>query len=310
MPMNNGPYTAGRFALELDGNKQVGWLTGIDGGHFKSSAVDHMQGGTNLVSRYAGRPSYDDITINCGLALSNEFWGWIQSSLNYKPQRRNGAIVAYDFDSKERARRTFKDALISEIGFPALDGSTKTAASFSIKLSPETITWEQGQGASMASPNANNEPAKQKRFQSCNFEVVIDRFKSDARLRKCKVEAFAVKQNIIADPIGGSLVARKQAGRLEMPQIVITFPETLSKIWYDWHQAAVVAGSRNDQFSTGHIAYLDQDLKTELMRVELKGLSLLSLEYEKLEAHKEGINTCKATLNVEGLELIKGAGTV
>lgn len=310
MPLKPSPYTAGRFTLELDQEKSVGWLTSVDGGQLKSGAVDSQRGFNGLVSRYAGRPSYDDITITCGAALSNEFWKWVQASLDAKPERRNGAIVAYDFDQHERSRRTFTAALISEIGFPQLDAASRTAAAFTIKISPETIAYKAGDGSSMLNQNSNDEVSKQKRWLASHFEVVIDRFKSDSRMRNCKVEAFTVKQNIIADPVGSMLVARKQPGRLEMPQLVLTFPEHAAGLWSEWFQKAVVEGNRKDQFTSGHISYLGTDLKTELMRVDFDGLSLLSLEFDKLEAHKEAVFSCKATMNVESLKLNTGSGTV
>ena len=46
------------------------------------------------------------------------------------------------------------------------------------------------------------------------------------------------------------------------------------------------------------------------MRVELDGVSLVSVELDKFEAHKEAIATAKATLSVEGLTLSAGDGTV
>ena len=39
------------------------------------------------------------------------------------------------------------------------------------------------------------------------------------------------------------------------------------------------------------------------MHVEISGVSLLSVEIDKYEAHKEGVAQAKATLNIEGLTL-------
>ena len=51
-----------------------------------------------------------------------------ESEIEGKPQRRNGALVGYDFDFHERSRRSFRDGLIAEIGFPALDAASKNSA--------------------------------------------------------------------------------------------------------------------------------------------------------------------------------------
>src|SRR2546421_466863 len=132
MPENNA-YTGGRFAFEFDDRASAGFVSGIDGAHFKADAVTYQQGSDFLVTKYAGRAKYDDITINVGAAMSPPFWKWVASSLEGKPQRRNGALVGYDFDFHERTRRSFFAGLIAEIGFPALDAASKNSASLSVK---------------------------------------------------------------------------------------------------------------------------------------------------------------------------------
>jgi phage tail-like protein len=303
-------YTGGRFALELDSKQSVGWILSVDGGHFKTQAVTSMQGADNYVTKYPGKPTYDDITISVGAAMSPAFWGWVDASLRGKPQRHNGAVVAFDFDNCERSRRSFYHALISEIQFPALDAASKNAAAINIKLAPEKVAYEKGNGNKLSPSQGNNEGTKQKMWMSNNFRFTLDRFKGDESLHNAKLEAFTVKQNIIQNPVGYELEARKEVGRLELPNLVVTFPESLSKGWFDWYNISNTQGNRVKQYTTGGISYMSQDLKQELMRVDLDGISLLSLEVDKWEAHKEGIAQVKATLNVERIGLKAGKGTV
>src|SRR5262245_41082926 len=104
---NRKTYTGGRFAFELDDRHAVGFVNSIDGGHFKGDTIAYMQGADAYVSKYTGRAKYDDITVSVGAAMSPPFWKWVSSSLDRKPQRRNGALVGYDFDFHERSRRSF-----------------------------------------------------------------------------------------------------------------------------------------------------------------------------------------------------------
>lgn len=311
MPTQNNAYSAGRFTLELDGKgEQAGFVTGIDGGHFKTAgAVSSMVGAGNYVTRYTGKPAYDDITITVGMAMSSRFWAWVKSSLDNKPERRNGALVSYDFNSKERARRTFYGALISEVGFPALDAGARSAAALNVKIAPERIEFKNGDGSSLQAAGALNQLQKQKMWLTCNFRFELERFKGDDSLRHCKIEAFTVKQNVIANPIGYELDTRKEVGRLELPQIVVSFPEARVENWLKWWNTAVAQGNRKDQYTTGMIAYLASD-QSELMRIELEGVSLASIEVDKYEAGKESIAMAKATLNIERLTLKAGGGTV
>ena len=92
------PYSGGRFTLELDDHKPVGFVSSIDGGHFKAEAVTSMVGPNGHVTKYAGKPKYEDVTLNVGMAMSPSFWHWVKASLEHKPQRRHGALVGYDFN--------------------------------------------------------------------------------------------------------------------------------------------------------------------------------------------------------------------
>jgi phage tail-like protein len=303
-------YTGGRFAFEFDDKTSAGFVSGIDGAHFKSDAVVYQQGADFHVAKYAGRAKYDDITINVGAAMSPPFWKWVAASLDGKPQRRNGALVGYDFDFRERSRRSFFSALIAEVGFPALDAASKNSAGLTIKLTPEHIEYKKGDGHKLTGGQAQDQMTKQKRWLTSNFRFSLDRFKGGDAMKSVKVEAFTVKQTIIDNPVGNEKYARKEVGRLELPQIVATFPETQMEEWMKWWDESVAKGNRKDQYTSGVITYYASDQSTELMHIELAGVSLLALELDKFEAGKEAIATAKATMNIEGLALKTGEGTV
>lgn len=306
----NRTYTGGRFAFEFDDKMSAGFVSGIDGAHFKADAVVYQQGADFHVSKYAGRAKYDDITINVGAAMSPPFWKWVASSLDGKPQRRNGALVGYDFDFCERSRRSFFSGLIAEIGFPALDGASKNSAGLTVKITPEHIEYKKGDGHKLSGSQAQDQMTKQKRWLTSNFRFSLDRFKGGDAMKSVKVEAFTVKQNVIDNPVGNEKYSRKEVGRLELPNIVVTFPESQMEEWMKWWDESVAKGNRKDQYTTGVITYYASDMSTELMHIELAGVSLLSIELDKYEAHKEAIATAKATLNIEGLALKTGEGTV
>jgi phage tail-like protein len=303
-------YTGGRFAFELDDRNSVGFVNSIDGGHFKGDTISYVQGADTYTSKYTGRAKYDDITVSVGAAMSPPFWKWVSSSLDKKPQRRNGALVGYDFDFHERSRRSFFGALIAEIGFPALDAASKNPAALTIKITPEHIEYKKGDGHKFSGSQAQDQMEKQKKWIASNFRFSLDHFKGADAMRSVKIEAFSVKQAIIDNPVGTEKYARKEVGRLELPAIVVTFPEYQMEDWMQWWDTAVAKGDRKEQNTTGVITYLANDRTTELMEVHLAGISLASLELEKFEAHKEGIATAKATLNIEGLTITGGDGTV
>jgi phage tail-like protein len=302
-------YVANRFALELDDRKQAGFVSAIDGAHFKATPVKHQVGNSNYVTIYSGKPSYDDITVTVGMAMSPAFWKWVKASLENKPQRRNGALVGYDFNNNERSRRTFYNALISQVQFPALDPTSKTPATMQVTISPERLDFKKGDMAKLGQNTAPNEAPKQKRWLTSNFRLEVDRFKGDESLKTLSVDAFSVKQNVIQQNVGFELETRKAVGRLELPQIVVSIPESKGSEWIKWYERAIVKGNRKDQTTTGVLTYYSTD-KEELMRIEFAGMSLANLEVDKYDSKKSNIANITATLNVEAMSLVPGPGNV
>jgi phage tail-like protein len=310
MAKHHRPFTGGQFALELDGS-MVGFLTSVDGGHLKSEEVKNMVGSDNyLTTKYPGKPKYEDITITVGMASSPDFWKWIKTTVEDKPERRNGAIVIYDFKHRERQRRTFYNALISEIGFPALDATSKQAATITIKISPERIKLEEPQGTRGSVSYGHDELAKQKLWLCSNFNFSLDRFKGDTSLKNAKLEGFTLKQGIMMNPIGRHLDTHKYAGRLEKPSLSISFPQSQIKPWVEWYDTCVRHGNYIGEMTNGVITYYASNLKTELMNINLENVGITSVEFDKLESHKEGIAKAKVSLYVETMHLEKGDGTL
>jgi hypothetical protein len=309
-------YSGGYFTLELDEKKPVGFVSSIDGGHFKSDAVKSpiggrpgQTGGDFLIQQYAGKPKYEDITIVTSMAMSPAFWKWVKATLDNKPERRDGALVSYDYALEERSRRTFKRALISEVQFPAADAKGKGGQNVTVKLSPEKLEWVDGDKSKLKSETGPDGPKKQKMWTQAYFRFKIDKLGDDASLRAAKVDAFTVKQGVIANPVGAELESRKEPGKLELPNIVCSFPEAFVKPWMDWYKSTVVEGKR--ETTSGYLSYQGTRAgDVELLRVEFSGMSLLSIEFEKSEALKDGLAMVKATLGIEGLSIKTGQGTL
>lgn len=309
MALNARPYTSGRFMLELDNggtNVPVGMINSIDGGHFKSEPVKYLEGTSLRPTLYPGKPKFEDITAQLSIAVAPAFWDWVKATLNGKHERRNGAIVQYDYNSKEVSRRTFTNAIMSELQLPAMDAAGKNAATITVKLSPETIAYKKGDASSLKFDYAANEIPNQKRWLNSNFRLTIDKFKGNG-MRFTKIDQITIKQNVINNPIGIQRSSLKEFGRLEVPNLVVTFPEAQVADWHQWYQSTVVDGNHGDA-TTGSLTYLSYNLAEELMTVSFDGVQLLSLEHEKYEASKEGISKVKATMTVEAIDLKKGAG--
>ncbi|MSP60255.1 MAG: phage tail protein [Myxococcales bacterium] len=297
-------FTATRFVLELDG-QQVGLLNSVDGGHFKSESIGEQVGSEGLVTRYPGRQKFEDITVQVGTSMAPGFWKWLQASIDNKYERRNGAIVAFDFDGAERSRRTFKDALIAEIQFPALDAKAKTPAALTVKFAPEWMEYTTG-GGKKAGPA---DTTKQKLFVPANFRLTLEKFDRESTRWVTKIEALTIKQNVITNPIGNELWPRKEVGRVEYPNLSIHVPETYAGPYLKWWEKLVGKGEHNGNEVTGSLELLASDLTTILMTLSFTGVGITGLTFDKHDAGAEALRSVKVDMYCEGMTFKPGKGT-
>src|SRR5690348_10960167 len=88
----NDAFAAAHFALELDTIKEVGLFRSVEGGSVKADVMTYQNGPNYDRYRQLGRPKYDDVKLQVGMAMSRPFYSWIESFFTGKPERHNGAI--------------------------------------------------------------------------------------------------------------------------------------------------------------------------------------------------------------------------
>ena len=263
-------YTAGHFALELDG-KMVGFLHSVEGGGVKADVIEEQLGeSSNTVKKQIGRPKFEDITMEVGLDGGVELFDWIHSFFEGAGARRNGAIVAADYNYKEKARREFHDALITEIGVPALDGSSKDPAYLKIKISPDSLLNKAGSG----SPLPPVPSAKQKAWLASNFRFSLGNLPCS---RIGSIGAFTVAQHTTIYQDGANATPVKVPGRLEIPNLRLTVSSVDALPWIQWGDTFIVQGMNGDESELeGSLTLLDPRLGT-LAVIGLHHVGLTSL---------------------------------
>jgi len=317
------PYISSRFVLELDdggGPPQfVGTLQSIEGGSFKSDVVEEKVGSQSGVMKYPGRPKFDEVTIQVGMAMAPKFWKWISKSFNYEAERHDGALVALDFDNCERWRRNFSGALIKEVAFPALDGGAKEPAYMSVKFVVEDLKEDTSQRGTKhdAEREAKGEWDKQRLWLPSMFTFRVDGLTPD-QAETVKVESFTVKQEVIDVPVGGRLVNTKEPGRVDFPNLSVTILQRDADPWMKWWDEFVRQGDHEQsKQKTGHISFLSRTSKgagvltgPPLLTLDLYGLGLLGVSPVKHESKQIQLQKVKLDLYVESMDLKPGSGTV
>jgi phage tail-like protein len=308
-------YTAVNYGLEIDG-QFAGWVRSAEGGHATSDVVMEQMGADHIQRKHIAGVKYEDIAVTFGADMSKAMYDWIKASFDRQLTRKNGAIIAADYNYKEIARVEFYGALISEVGFPALDAASKDAAKMTIKFSPEYTRYKKGDGKALPLP-----PKAPKLWLPSKFRLHIDGL--DAATRVSKIEALVVKQKVAEDAVGDGRDYQQEPASLEIPNLVITMPDTLRQgsqrfqtdafgmdnPLYAWLDDFVVMGNNGDeQEKSGSLEYLASD-GTLLFRLSFSHLGIFTLTSDRLRIGSDQTGRVKAELYCEEMRFEYSAQT-
>jgi phage tail-like protein len=286
-------YAAAHFAFELDGVSKLGQFRSIEGGGLKADVMTYQNGGTYDRWRQMGKPKFDDIKLQVGMAMSAPFYAWIEEFFAGKASRKNGSIIAADFYYKERARRQFTDAMIKELTFPALNGSDKNTAYMGVSLSVEDIKFLKGSEAQVLQSGGMEE---QKAWKACNFTFKIDGFEAATR-RVTKVESFTIKQNILEYASGGRRTVAKAPSAIDFPQVSFTIPMADADPLFEHVRKRAVDGQVPGRLH-GALETFDNAQTTRFM-LEFFNADIINVQPDKADASTDEINQVKVELYVE-----------
>ena len=288
-------YGAAHFALELDGNENVGFFHSIEGGGIKAEVKTHQTGNQIREWSQIGYPKYEDIKIQVGMSMSSSFYSWIAAFFRGETVRKTGAVLAGDFRYKERARREMYEMLISEVSMPGLDAQNKSACHMGVTIVPERVIFKPGSNEEI--PPANSGDA-QKLWTPSNFMVRIDGFE-EACKRVIKVDAFTIKSQIHEHRVGNMRDAIRVPGRLELPTMSIHVPESDVQPFTDHFVKYTQRGAPQvAPRLTGEVEFRDHDGRG-LCSVEMAGLDIVSMSPSKSESKTDDVKTVKIEFSLE-----------
>ncbi len=295
-------YVASHFAFDLDGAGILGFLRSFDGGGVKTDIMTYQQGATMDVWRQVGRLKYDDMTIQVGMGMSDKFYDWMSSFFTRDVQRKDGSIIIADFNYKQKARRTFTQALISEVTIPALDGSSKDAAYMTVKIVPESMGYEAITGANSTRLDcAPGLKQPNKLWQCSNFKFTIDGF-ADSFKRVLKIDSFTIKQQILEYAHGNRRTVRRVPGRVDFPNINVYVPLTDAEdLLWQVNERLISYYAPDPGGMTGSIEFIGTNDDT-LCTINLKGVDITSAEHQKYDAGGETFAQVKLQIQVESME--------
>jgi T4-like virus tail tube protein gp19 len=292
---NERSYTAGRFALELDG-QIAGYIKSVAGGNIKGEVAVHQLGPNNLQKKHLATIVHEPFTVEVGMGMTRGFYDWIQASFDKRHKAMSGEVVAANFDYEAQSARVFTDAHISELTIPALDGSSKEPAYMTVKFDPERIRFERRGGEKLNGTISN----ATKKWLCCNWRFELGQLPC---ARVAKVDSFTWKQSVIKDEVGQFREPTKHPAKVEVPNLKLTISMADIEPWRQWHQTFVIDGKCADTDElTGTLTFLGPDLDERLAHIDFDHVGIISLQESKREANKEEVARFEVELYCEEMK--------
>jgi phage tail-like protein len=289
----NRTYAAAHFALELKGVDNLGMFRSIEGGGIKADVMTYQNGGIYDKWRQLGKPKFEDLKLQIGMAMSAPFYRWIAEFFDGVPTRKDGTIIAADFYYKERARRQFENAMIKEMAFPKLDANDKNTAYMVVTLAVEDMKFMPPAGSTIKQDMGNE---AQKAWKACNFRFTLDGF-GDIFRRVTKVDGFSVKQNILEYHSGGLRSPTLTPSAIDFPQLSFSLPEADAQPLIDHFMKRGVGGEVPGRFG-GHIETYD-NAQTTKFTMQFTDADILNIQPDKSDASTEEIKQVKVDIYLE-----------
>lgn len=296
-------YTSGHFELSIDGAKATAYLKTVEGGFTKHSLIDEAIGGEKHHIKHAAVDDIEQISFEVGMAGSSGVLAWIQESWRGDYRPRNGQITHADFNLKPVFEQHFSDALISEVTFPTLDGSSKDPAYLKVKIQPQRVETKKASGPRLQPVGG----LKQKLWLCSSFRINIDDLKGVEYTNK--IESFTIKQGLKKLHTGMFRGFEQFPTKIEFPNITGTIALDRADGLLAWYERYIVKGQDDAKAQrTGSIEFLSPDRKRVLFRIKLDGVGILNAQVMQSTANSDQIKRLKYELYVSGMDLeIPGA---
>ena len=226
--------------------------------------------------------------------MSTLFFEWIASTLDRKHTRKDGAISFQDYTGSEKERLAWQNGIISEIGFPALDASSRDSARLAVTVRPELTQHNKGSGLK----SQVKTEAKQGKWLASNFRLTIDGVDCTSVRR---VDGLTVVQRAAPDAIGETHID-VETSTLQIPDVVVTVAELHASDFLAWHDDFVVKGNNGqDQEKEGKLEFLSANRQDVLFTLSLHGLGIFRIRRVKETAGAAAVATVEAHMYCESM---------
>lgn len=277
--------------VEING-QSAGFLTSASGGSAVATVQFQPQTGKFQTKASISTLKFEPFTLKFGTGMTKPFYDWIEVSLDSTNQLKDGSIIIADQNFKETKRYDFLNGRIIEVEIPALDGASKDAAHFGIKIAPESVNRRKGNNVVKTLQSKST-----KRVVASNFRLKIDGL-DDATKRTSKIDAIRATHG-------------DEAGTLkDIWKFSFTTSEADADKLFEWHDDFVIKGNNTtNNERNGSIEIFAADLKEVLFTISLFGLGIYRIDPVVPDSPNEAAKV-KATMYFNRIQLKTGAGAI
>jgi hypothetical protein len=309
-PMSKN-YATPRFQVVIDGHPLTAFVKSVEGGLLKVDPVTEPSGPTNVPSKHIATRSIDPISIEVGMCGSNWLLQIVESVVNNQTHTRlNGHIHHADANTSARFEQQFTRAMVTEIGFPSMDATSKEFVFLKVKMQPETAKFS----ALGVGPKLSSEmypPQKLWTTSAFRLNLELNGRKIDCE-RTTKIEAFTLKVGSKVMQTGSAFLPTYMPTKIEIPKLSFTMPLHYATDAINWFRDATARelptladGSSvgGGYEATGSIEFLDPSRTKTLYTINLDGVGPEQFSISKTEASSTNTKTCKFDLYVKQMKM-------
>ena len=279
--------------------QSCGIVRNVSGGAIVADLVSEKIGPDLSVRKRLGGVRYEEFELDVGFAMAKPLFDWIDDTWQLKQPRRSGSVLACTEKLEVKAERKFQGALLTQMAFPTLDGSSKEPAFLRLRFAPELITYAKASGK--GSGTDPHHPEKQ--LVPSQFELKIDGL--DCKSVQ-KIESFTVRQVVAPDALGKDRISLLEPASLDFPNLRITFSEVSVDSWLSWFDAFVVQGNCGEENEKSGTLTLYSPNRQPLATLSLFNLGIFRLGSIDSEAAKDSRKLARAELYCERMRLKLG----
>lgn len=289
-------FAGGKFKCMLEGY-DVMFIKKLEAHNIKADIATHNHGPMKQQTKNVANISYTPAKMEVGIGMGKQMLEWIQAAFDHSFLTKSGMITAVDFDGNAISNQSFQGALITKIGLPAFEGSSKEPAYFNIEWESEMVRWEPASGK--AGPAKAG--TKQKAWLCSNYRVEMGDLPCE---RISKIDAITYTVKVQRDHVGINREPTLHPTATEISDLKFTISAADHGAWWKKTKDFLIDGNHlQANEMQGRIVFLGPDLKEELGELTLVNCGIKQFDDEAMEANKDAVKRFTVTLYVEQLKL-------